>query len=704
MTRGRYALTVLVVLTLCTAGASAAVAASQPGSQTVHADETAAAVSTAASLTYGETVSSELDSSDPYDESQGGYHEEYTFYGEEGDTISIEMRPEGSNGHATDEHAARVKLYGPNGDRVVRTFSTSGTAQIERRTLEEDGQYTIVATTYDLFGLYDDPPEAYDDETEARTDTFGYQLRLYEGVGDKQQISPGTTLTGEIEQSDNYQESLTGYYDVYSFNATSGQRISAEARVNDPEADTPEVRLFAPDGTEVFTSRDDGGMAQLERHQVDQTGEFDLVVTTREAGYDDAETARTATPRYRLRLYEDVGNRTLLEYGDTVTGRLSPQDNYLDELAGYYDAYTLSASEGDAITASVSVDDPEGNAAQVILLAPDGSTATTTHTDSGGATLSDYSVGQTGVYTVVVTSEPGASVYDSTDAGKADRFRYQLTVDGPDNNPPIVTAGSEPETAAVGEFVTLTATANDPNGDSLSYEWEQIIGAFPDPEVTLQLADSATPTFTAPAVEASTRLDFEVTVSDGNGGTVTKETAVTVDPSLSPPPEPAEPAASFTVSPTAPSTGTEVTFDASGSTDPDGTIVTYRWDFDGDGSYETTGETATHEFSSEGNASVTLQIVSSSGASNTTTQTVDVSASEPSVEPIVGNAPPTDVDGDGEYEDINGDGTVDIVDVSAFFEHYADDVVQNQDTAAFDFTNDGAIDIADVNRLFEMVA
>ncbi len=42
-----------------------------------------------------------------------------------------------------------------------------------------------------------------------------------------------------------------------------------------------------------------------------------------------------------------------------------------------------------------------------------------------------------------------------------------------------------------------------------------------------------------------------------------------------------------------PHTGQAVTFNASGSNDPDGTIVDYQWDLDGNGSYETdTGTTA----------------------------------------------------------------------------------------------------------------
>lgn len=46
------------------------------------------------------------------------------------------------------------------------------------------------------------------------------------------------------------------------------------------------------------------------------------------------------------------------------------------------------------------------------------------------------------------------------------------------------------------------------------------------------------------------------------------------------------PQASFTYSPAAPSVNDIVAFDGSGSSDPDGRIVLYEWDFDGDGSYE----------------------------------------------------------------------------------------------------------------------
>ncbi|WP_435074623.1 right-handed parallel beta-helix repeat-containing protein [Halorubrum sp. HHNYT27] len=60
---------------------------------------------------------------------------------------------------------------------------------------------------------------------------------------------------------------------------------------------------------------------------------------------------------------------------------------------------------------------------------------------------------------------------------------------------------------------------------------------------------------------------------------------------------------------------------------------------------------------------------------------------------------PTDPDGDGLYEDINGDGESDIVDVQALFSNSDDETVQNNPDA-FDFNDDGSVDVVDVQKLF----
>jgi PKD repeat protein len=83
-----------------------------------------------------------------------------------------------------------------------------------------------------------------------------------------------------------------------------------------------------------------------------------------------------------------------------------------------------------------------------------------------------------------------------------------------------------------------------------------------------------------------------------------------------------DPTASFNVNPSSPTEGEEATFDASGSSDPDGSITSYEWDF-GDGSTGS-GETAAHTYGSAGDYDVTLTVTDDAGASDSATQTVTV--------------------------------------------------------------------------------
>ena len=85
------------------------------------------------------------------------------------------------------------------------------------------------------------------------------------------------------------------------------------------------------------------------------------------------------------------------------------------------------------------------------------------------------------------------------------------------------------------------------------------------------------------------------------------------------------PAPSFTYSPQIPAPDELITFNASASYDPDGSIVQYRWDF-GDGAISIlTGPVATHSYPVDGNYTVELIATDNSGAAATTTAVVQVS-------------------------------------------------------------------------------
>jgi len=84
------------------------------------------------------------------------------------------------------------------------------------------------------------------------------------------------------------------------------------------------------------------------------------------------------------------------------------------------------------------------------------------------------------------------------------------------------------------------------------------------------------------------------------------------------------PTASFTTSVTTPEPGESVSVDAAGSSDSDGSIESYAWEF-GDGS-TASGQTATHSYSSAGDYTVTLTVTDDAGATDSASTTVSVSS------------------------------------------------------------------------------
>ncbi|HET6869722.1 MAG TPA: PKD domain-containing protein [Solirubrobacteraceae bacterium] len=130
--------------------------------------------------------------------------------------------------------------------------------------------------------------------------------------------------------------------------------------------------------------------------------------------------------------------------------------------------------------------------------------------------------------------------------------------------------------------------------------------------------DGATGTGATPShVYASPgSYNVKLTVTDGAG--VSSSTTQTVKVLDQPP------IAVFGSSPAVPSPGQSVSFDGRGSSDPDGTIASYAWDF-GDGG-NGTGATPTHSYTGAGTYTVRLTVTDHAGQKATVSRDVTVYA------------------------------------------------------------------------------
>ena len=141
------------------------------------------------------------------------------------------------------------------------------------------------------------------------------------------------------------------------------------------------------------------------------------------------------------------------------------------------------------------------------------------------------------------------------------------------------------------------------------------------------------------------------------------------------------PVADLSCSPDRPDINQDITFDASGSSDRDGEIVSFQWDF-GDGS-SASGKITNHAYSRFNEYEVILTVTDNEGAFDTSTRFVTVAA------PVV--------TGEHPRWDINEDGKVDYKDLAILGAHYGD--TTEPPYPRYDINQDGRVDLYDRNLL-----
>ena len=86
------------------------------------------------------------------------------------------------------------------------------------------------------------------------------------------------------------------------------------------------------------------------------------------------------------------------------------------------------------------------------------------------------------------------------------------------------------------------------------------------------------------------------------------------------------PSADFSYSPSEPQPDEEIKFDATLSSDPDGSIATYKWDWENDGSFDavTSSATGTHSYPEEGIYTVKLKVIDDEGGTDSVIKEINI--------------------------------------------------------------------------------
>lgn len=239
--------------------------------------------------------------------------------------------------------------------------------------------------------------------------------------------------------------------------------------------------------------------------------------------------------------------------------------------------------------------DPEGVALSYSWNFGDGTTSTVanpSHTFAG-----------VGVYTVRLT------VSDGVNSTSATTLAININLLGGGNSAPTAAVNATPKSGTAPLLVSFSsAGSSDPEGSTLTYNWT--------------FGDGGTSTQANPSYTYSTAGTYtaKVTVSDGTNSATSTNLTISVS------------AASVNNPPTAVASGTPlsgsaplaVTFSSAGSSDPNGTSLTYNWTF-GDGT-SSTAANPSHTYSANGN--YTAQLTVSDGTNNATATAIAITVAD----------------------------------------------------------------------------
>ncbi|MEM9935524.1 MAG: PKD domain-containing protein, partial [Bacteroidota bacterium] len=493
-----------------------------------------------------------------------------------------------------------------SGSTVSHTFTSAGTYQVRLTVADDNGCENQASTTITVSSTTNAPPLAVcqSDKISGKapltvafdgansTDEDGAITEYTWDFGDESPLRTGINLSHTYNAAGTYTVTLT----VVDDDGAPGQ-CSLEITVGDNSLPTASCEVSPT------------------------TGNTPLTVSASGSGSSDSDGTIVS---YSW----NFGDGTTLQ-GESVSHEFTEAGTY---------TVTLTVTDNDGGEASCS-EEVSINGAPVAVCAvslKSGEAPLTINvnglssTDSDGAIaeytwdFGDGSLPRTGVSLTHLYTTAGIYIVTLTvqdDDGATAQCTETVTVSSP-NQLPIANCGNIPENGVAPLTITFDGSASsDPDGTIATYAWDFGNGDS-DGGTSVTYTYTSAGTFTAKLV-----------VTDNAGGKDSCEQQIVVtanDP----------PVADCQVTPTAGNSPLTISVDGSASTDSDGMIESYVWDFGDGGTFS--GISTTYTYAEPGTYTVKLLVTDNQDAKDSCTQSVRVNTppvADCNVSPISGEAP-----------------------------------------------------------------
>jgi PKD repeat protein len=412
----------------------------------------------------------------------------------------------------------------------------------------------------------------------ASTDPDGTVVSCGWNFGDGTPVSTGVAVNHAYAVAGTYQVTLTV---TDNLGATGSVTKSVTVAAN-----VPPVASFTSSAANLAASFDGSASSDPDGTVASYSWDFGDGSAAGIVAKPSHTYAGSGTYTVTLTVKDNQGATGVLTKSVTVAANLPPVASFTSS------AVNLAASFDGSASA-----DPDGTIASYSWDFGDGSAP-------GSGPTPSHLYGAAGTYTVVLTvTDNQGGTGSSTTA---------VTVTAGVNQLPVASFTS----SSANLVASFNGSASaDPDGTIASYSWDFGDGSAP--------GSGPAPSHT---YAAAGTYQVVLTVTDNQGGTGSSTKSVTV--AVNQPP-----VASFTSS----AVNLAASFDGSASSDTDGNVASYSWNF-GDGSAAGVGATPSHVYAGSGTYQVTLTVTDNQGATGFVTNPVTVAANQPPVASFTSSA------------------------------------------------------------------